>query len=77
MMTRKMINEPMRYRILQFVAHSLICAVLSAWPTSVVEAADKPNIVVFLTDDQGYGDLGCFGSESLETPTSTGFANRG
>ncbi|WP_196782419.1 sulfatase-like hydrolase/transferase [Bremerella volcania] len=31
-------------------------------------AADRPNIVVFLTDDQGYGDLGCFGSESLETP---------
>ena len=27
-----------------------------------------PNIVVFLTDDQGYGDLGCFGSASLETP---------
>ena len=23
---------------------------------------------MFLTDDQGYGDLGCFGSESLETP---------
>ncbi len=39
-----------------------------ALPTGVVEAADKPNIVVFLTDDQGYGDLGCFGSESLETP---------
>ena len=32
------------------------------------EFRSKPNIVVFLTDDQGYGDLGCFGSESLETP---------
>ncbi|WP_436297966.1 sulfatase-like hydrolase/transferase [Stieleria mannarensis] len=33
-----------------------------------VEAAERPNIVVFLTDDQGYGDLGCYGSDSLETP---------
>lgn len=31
-------------------------------------AAERPNVVVFLTDDQGYGDVGCFGSESLETP---------
>ncbi|MEM9366110.1 MAG: sulfatase-like hydrolase/transferase [Planctomycetota bacterium] len=32
------------------------------------EANEPPNIVVFLTDDQGYGDLGCYGSKSLETP---------
>ncbi|TWU18701.1 sulfatase-like hydrolase/transferase [Allorhodopirellula heiligendammensis] len=67
-MTRKLINGPMRYRILRLGVRSLICAVLFAWTAGVVEAADKPNIVVFLTDDQGYGDLGCFGSDSLETP---------
>ncbi|MBC8325095.1 MAG: sulfatase-like hydrolase/transferase [Verrucomicrobia subdivision 3 bacterium] len=32
------------------------------------ETGRKPNIVVFMTDDQGYGDLGCFGSDSLKTP---------
>ncbi len=30
-------------------------------------AADKPNIIVILTDDMGYSDLGCYGSE-IETP---------
>lgn len=35
---------------------------------AVAVGSERPNIVVFLTDDQGYGDLGCYGSDSLETP---------
>ncbi|TWU04776.1 sulfatase-like hydrolase/transferase [Stieleria varia] len=31
-------------------------------------ASDKPNIVVILTDDQGYGDLGCYGATEIATP---------
>jgi arylsulfatase A len=31
-------------------------------------AADKPNFVIIFTDDQGYQDVGCFGSPSIETP---------
>lgn len=42
---------------------------LSGWvQVGTSRASEKPNIVVFLTDDQGYGDLGCYGSDSLETP---------
>ena len=31
-------------------------------------AAEKPNIVVFLADDLGWRDLGCYGSTFYETP---------
>ncbi len=28
----------------------------------------QPNFIVILTDDQGYGDLGCYGAKGFETP---------
>ncbi|MEO6809563.1 MAG: sulfatase-like hydrolase/transferase [Isosphaeraceae bacterium] len=30
--------------------------------------ADRPNIVLIVSDDQGYRDLGCFGGEEIVTP---------
>lgn len=32
-------------------------------------AADKPNVVIVITDDQGYGDLSCHGNPVLKTPS--------
>ena len=39
--------------------------------------ARKPNIVLILADDLGYGDLGCFGQERLKTPVLDRLADRG
>lgn len=40
-------------------------------------AADRPNILVVLADDLGYGDLACFGSKDVKTPNLDRFAAEG
>jgi len=37
----------------------------------------KPNIVLILADDLGYGDLGCFGGEGVQTPNLDALAADG
>src|SRR5687768_2662589 len=43
----------------------------------VALAAQRPNIVLVLADDLGYGDLACFGSEKLQTPNLDRLAAEG
>ncbi|MGI9244025.1 MAG: sulfatase-like hydrolase/transferase [Verrucomicrobiales bacterium] len=40
-------------------------------------AADRPNILIIFTDDQGYGDLACYGSEKNRTPRLDQLAKEG
>lgn len=38
---------------------------------------DKPNIVFILVDDLGYGDIGCFGQQKIQTPNIDKLAEEG
>ena len=41
------------------------------------EQSRKPNIILIFTDDQGYGDLGCYGSPNILTPNIDRLAGEG
>jgi arylsulfatase A len=53
---------------------TLLALFLSA---SAVAAADPPNVVLFLADDLGWGDLGCYGHPIIKTPHLDAFAKQG
>lgn len=39
--------------------------------------ADRPNIVLIVSDDQGYHDVGCYGATDVKTPTLDQLAKEG
>jgi arylsulfatase A-like enzyme len=40
-------------------------------------SADKPNFIIIFADDQGYQDVGCFGSPHINTPNLDRMASEG
>ena len=62
-------------RVFLAVGLALIAVVTSR--AAPANAADRPNIVVFLVDDLGQRDLGCYGSTFYETPNLDRMAREG
>ncbi|WP_435314781.1 arylsulfatase [Cellulophaga fucicola] len=42
-----------------------------------IQAQKKPNVIIMMTDDQGYGDIGMHGNPYLETPNIEAIAKQG
>ena len=59
------------WRLSILVSAGVLLLVLAGLSNSCVAAetdADKPNVIVVITDDQGYGDMSCHGNPFLQTP---------
>src|SRR5216117_2020086 len=54
---------------------SLLLAVMLSAMASAADAR-RPNVVVFLADDLGYSDLGCYGGD-IQTPNLDSLAKNG
>jgi arylsulfatase A-like enzyme len=53
---------------------------LSAWkakPKTTAQKSILPNIIIILTDDMGYSDIGCFGGNFIPTPNIDRMAQGG
>ena len=57
--------EPITAAVLVAAAFFLCGIGVAGQPTTT---ARKPNFIVILTDDLGYGDLGCFGHQVIQVP---------
>jgi arylsulfatase A-like enzyme len=51
--------------------------VLSFVVACIVVPAQQPNIIFIMTDDMGYGDLGCYGQKNYNTPNLDKLASQG
>ena len=47
---------------------SISCLHITSLQAEEIATSDRPNVVIVLTDDQGYGDLSCHGNPILKTP---------
>ena len=54
-----------------------LCLIAAPASLAVAQAGERPNVVVILTDDQGWGDLGIHGNSALSTPNIDRMARDG
>ena len=62
---------------MQFRKTYLLTVILLVAATAYVKAVAPPNVIVILTDDQGWGDLSVNGNSNLATPNIDSLARDG
>jgi arylsulfatase A-like enzyme len=55
-------------RTLSQVAACMACVIVLTMLAGLTFAADQPNVILVITDDQGYGDVGAHGNSMINTP---------
>ncbi|MFN3191291.1 MAG: sulfatase [Aureliella sp.] len=55
----------------------LCCVLLVTWGSHWGFAGERPNVILILVDDLGYGDLECFGADDMKTPNLNQLMSRG
>ena len=65
----------MNHRLLQFVLLWIIC--LNTQELFAQKSKKQPNIIFIIADDLGYGDIGCYGQQKIETPNIDRLAKMG
>jgi len=66
-----------RRRFLKALGIGVASLAAPSWIKGNQRTADKPNFVIIFMDDQGYQDIGCFGSPSIRTPNLDRMADEG
>ena len=66
-----------RMRLVGALRFVSICLGSIATATQAAPARQPPNILLIVSDDQGYRDLGCFGSDEALTPNLDRLAAEG
>src|SRR5438445_2103673 len=54
----------------------LLSALVLFGTGTAASAADRPNVLLVITDDQGFGDLGAHGNPVIKTPHLDAFAKQ-
>jgi len=71
-------NSENRRAFLKIAVAICAAAVIPGCATLKISSAPtKPNILIIFTDDQGYADLGCYGSKNNQTPRMDQLAKEG
>lgn len=65
------------YKLRHFLSLLIIATACQSTAFRHTQAADRPNVVVILTDDQGWGDLSLHGNTNLSTPNIDSIGRQG
>ena len=62
---------------LKFRLSRILIAVTIISTCSILQSQDRPNVIIMMSDDQGYGDIGAHGNPYLETPNMESIGEHG